>query len=62
MIKKIFNYIKKIVMSAFLLYAYNVMSQPLNLFIPINIITVGLVTILGIPALFMLIVILMFLF
>ncbi|HHW68879.1 MAG TPA: hypothetical protein GX747_00875 [Tenericutes bacterium] len=49
-------------MSAFLLYAYNVMSQPLNLFIPINIITVGLVTILGIPALFMLIVILMFLF
>lgn len=62
MLKKFVKIIKKIIMSAFLLYAYNVMAQPLNLFIPINFLTVGLLSIFGIPALFMLIALLMILF
>lgn len=59
MVKKILIILKKIIMSAFLLYAYNLMAQPLNLIIPINIFTVLLVSILGIPAIFALIVILL---
>jgi len=56
-INKIINILKKIIISAFVLYGYNVMASPLNIIIPINIVTVGLLTILGIPAIFSLIVI-----
>lgn len=62
MIKKIFNIIKRIVFSVFLIYGYNLIAEPLNIIIPINFITVGLVTILGIPALLSLIVILLIVF
>ncbi len=62
MLKKIFNIIKKIVVSAFILYGYNLLVGPLNLYIPINIITVLLLTIFGIPALISLIVILLIVF
>lgn len=62
MLKKFFNIIKKIVFSAFLIYAYNLIATPLNIIIPINIITVGLVTILGIPALLSLIAIFLIVF
>jgi len=55
MLKKIFNLIKKIVFSVFLIYGFNLIASPLNLIIPINIITVGLLTILGVPALLSLI-------
>ena len=55
MLKKIFNLIKKIVFSVFLIYGFNLIAEPLNLIIPINIITVGLITILGVPALLSLI-------
>lgn len=57
MIKKLILLIKKLVFSFFLLYAYNVIVEPLNLNIPINIITLSLLTIFGVPALVSLIII-----
>ncbi len=62
MIKKIFSFIKKILFSVFLIYGYNLIASPLNLIVPINMITVGLITILGLPAFFSLIVILLIVF
>ena len=60
--KKVFIVLKKVVMSGFLLYGYNLLAAPLNLMVPINIITVIFVTIFGVPALlsFIAIMILMF--
>lgn len=55
MLKKIFNLIKKIVFSVFLIYGFNIIASPLNLIIPINVITVGFITLLGLPALLSLI-------
>ena len=52
MIKKIFNVVKKVVISGFLLYGYNIITAPLNIMVPINFITVSSLTILGFPALF----------
>ena len=54
MLKKIFNIIKKIIMSVLFIYAYNKLALPLNIIIPINIITVCLVAICGIPSILML--------
>ncbi len=52
MIKKVFNVIKKVVISGFLLYGYNIITAPLNIMVPIIFITVSSLTILGFPALF----------
>ena len=52
MIKKVIQLVKKIVFSSFLLYGYNILVEPLGLIIPINVITVGVLSIFGIPALF----------
>lgn len=62
MLKLIFKIIKRIVVSSFLLYGYNLIVQPLGIMIPINVITVGSLTILGIPALLCLIFIMIFIF
>ena len=59
MLKKIFLVIKKIIMSAFLLYGYNLIASPLGCIIPINIFTVAIITFLGFPSLFSLIIILL---
>jgi len=61
-LKKIFIIIRKITVSFFLLYAYNLIIQPLNLMIPINVITVLSIAILGVPALLSLIFISIFIF
>lgn len=50
MIKKIFSVLKKIVLGGFILYAYNLMAAPLNLLIPINIVTLGVIGIFGLSA------------
>ena len=50
MIKKIIKFSGKIVVSSFLLYGYNILIQPMGLIIPINIITVLIISILGIPS------------
>lgn len=55
MLKIIYKIIKRIIISCFFLYAYNLLVQPIGLIIPINIFTVGALSILGIPALLALI-------
>ena len=62
MLKFIFKIIKRIIISSFLLYAYNLLVQPIGLIIPINIFTVGALTILGVPALLALIFIMVFVY
>ncbi len=57
MIKNLFCIIKKIIFSIVLLYSFNIMVQPLNIIIPINIITISFISVLGIPALMSLIII-----
>lgn len=49
--KNIMLLIKKIVLSTFVLYGYNLIAVNFNMIIPINYITVGLMTILGAPVL-----------
>lgn len=58
MFKKIFKFIKKIILSIFLLYGYNFIAQSIGIIIPINIYTVLLLSLFGIPSLFALIFIL----
>ena len=55
MLKLIFNIIRKIIMSVLFIYAYNKLALPLDIFIPINVITVLMVTFCGIPSILMLI-------
>lgn len=52
MIKLLFSIIKKIVVSSLVIYAYDVMSFSLGVIIPINLINVLLVSFLGFPAMF----------
>ena len=56
MIKRIIKYIKKLIMSFFMLYGYNLIV-PAKAIIPINIITVLLLTIFSVPALIILIIV-----
>lgn len=60
--KFIFKVLKKIVLNAFLLYGYNLIVGPLGLIIPINIVTLLTLSILGFPALFSFIIILVLVF
>lgn len=62
MLKNVLKFIKKIVISFFLLYGYNLLIQPIGLIIPINLITILLITILGIPAMLALIIILVMIY
>lgn len=62
MLKKLFTTIKKGIFSTFLLYGVNLVMAPLNILIPINVITILILTILGIPGLLSLIFILLFVF
>ncbi|MBR3229884.1 MAG: pro-sigmaK processing inhibitor BofA family protein [Bacilli bacterium] len=61
MIKRIIKYIKKLIMSFFMLYGYNLIV-PARAIIPINIITVLLLTIFSVPALIILIIIKMLIY
>ncbi len=49
--KKIVGIVKKIVISGFLLYGYNLIAVNFNMILPINFITLFSVTFLGAPAL-----------
>lgn len=62
MIKKIFQFVKKIIVSAFILYGFNLIVAPLNIMIPLNFITVLALSILGIPALFSFLIILLLIY
>lgn len=56
MLKEIINIVKKIILSVLLIYAYNKLALPLNVVIPINIITILLVYICGIPSILCLVI------
>ena len=51
MMKKIITLVKKIVIAFLILYAFNMLVASLNIYIPINVITVAVVSLLGIPGL-----------
>lgn len=62
MLKKIFQILKKIVFSMFLIYGYNLIAVPLGILVPLNILTVLYVAIFGVPALLSLIALIFFMF
>ncbi len=62
MLKQVLVLFRKIIVSSFLLYGYNLIAGTFGLMIPINIFTVLLVSILGLPALFSLMIILIVVF
>ena len=49
--KKLFDIIKRVIISGFLLYGYNLIAVNFNMILPINFITLFSVTFLGAPAL-----------
>ena len=55
MLKKIFDVFKKFILAVLLIYAYNNMALPLNMFIPMNIFTILMVMFCGIPSIIMLV-------
>lgn len=57
---KILNIVKKILVSSFLIYGFNILAVSLNINIPLNIFTIGYVSILGAPALISLIMVYIF--
>lgn len=60
--KKIWNLLKKIIFSLVILYTFNTIAIHFNMNIPINFITVGLITCLGFPALVSLVLLLVIAF
>ena len=55
MFNKIFDVFKKFILAVLLIYAYNKMALPLNIFIPMNVFTILMVTFCGIPSIIMLV-------
>lgn len=53
--KKVWRILQKIIISTFILYGYNLIATRFNLVIPINVFTVGSVSIFGFPMLFVLV-------
>lgn len=62
MMKKIFLAFRKVLFSFFILYGFNVIATNFDIIIPINIITVLLVSFLGFPALFSLVLLLVMIY
>ncbi len=62
MLKKLFKIIKRVIISSFLLYGYNLLVQPIGLILPINIYTVGIISLLGVPSMLALIFIMFFIY
>ena len=62
MLKKFFGLFKRILFYVLLLYSFNLVAAPMGVIVPINLITVSSLVILGVPALFsyILIIVLMF--
>ena len=53
--EKIFVLFKRIIFSFVILYGFNTIGNNFNIIIPINIITLSVITVLGLPALFSLV-------
>jgi len=58
--KKVIQFIKRFILSFFVLYGFNMIVTNFNIIIPINFITVGFLSILGFPALFSLVLLYVF--
>ncbi len=52
MLKKLFKVMKKVILAALFIYGYNVIATPLETVVPINLVTILLVSLLGLPGLF----------
>lgn len=52
MLKKFFGLFKRILFYVLLLYSFNLVAAPMGIIVPINFITVGSLVLLGFPALF----------
>lgn len=50
--KKLYFILKRFIISSFILYGYNFISSNFNLILPINVISVGVVSVLGSSGLF----------
>ncbi len=55
MMRRVFNLIRKFIVAVLLIYAYNKVALPSNLFIPMNVFTILLVTFCGMPSIIMLV-------
>lgn len=53
--KKVLELVKKIIISGFILYGYNLIAVNFNMILPINVITLLFLTFLGTPSLFALV-------
>ncbi len=53
--KMILQILKKIIFAFFILYGFNMIMDALDMFVPLNVYTVGLVATLGFPGLFLLV-------
>ena len=51
-INKIFLIVKKFILSVLFIYGFNIMIFPLNITIPINIFSIIMVIVFGLPAVF----------
>lgn len=60
--KKILLFGRRILFSFFVLYGFNVIAANFNIVIPINLITVTLISLLGLPALFSLVLLLVMIY
>lgn len=56
MIKKLIGCIRKIIVSFLVLYGFNLLVSSINIYVPINVLTVGVVSFLGMPGLLSLVV------
>ena len=55
MLKMLFGILKKLIFSVLFIYAYNKLAFPLDVIIPMNIFTILLVAICGVPSILMLV-------
>lgn len=60
--KKVFKLIKKLIYGFLLIYSFNIILQPLNINIPLNLIIIGAVSLFGISAFLSLITLLLMFF
>lgn len=52
---KLLKIVKRVILSFCIIYGFNLIASGLNIFIPINFVTIAMVTFLGIPGLLALI-------
>jgi len=60
--KKVLKLVKKLIYGFLLIYSFNIILQPLNINIPLNLITIGVVSLFGISAFLSLITLLLMFF